>query len=66
MTDRLPGQTYLLQTRAGQWAYEVHQDDEVLGGGGGFADEFEALEAAQEAFPYLTLQAVIGKPEQGQ
>lgn len=54
-------QAFLLKTKAGQWAFEVEKDGEILGGGGGYADEFEALEGAQDAFPYLHLKAVIGR-----
>lgn len=57
---RPTGQVFLMRSKVGQWMFEVRdQADQVMGGGGGYADQFEALEAAEEAFPYLDLDSVI-------
>jgi len=57
---RRKGRAYLMRSKAGHWMFEVRdQDDEVVAGGGGYEDEFEALEAAQDAFPDFDLEAVI-------
>jgi hypothetical protein len=46
-------EAFILRTKAGQWMFQVHQNGEEVGGGGGFADQFEAIEAAQEAFSHV-------------
>jgi len=40
--------------------FQVHRDGEEIGGGAGFADQYEAIEAAQEAFAHVDgLELVI-------
>jgi hypothetical protein len=58
-------EAFILKTQAGQWSFEVRQDDDVLGGGGGYADQFDAIEAAQDAFPDLCLKFVVGNENEG-
>lgn len=59
------GKAYLMRSKAGHWMFEVRDEaDQVRGGGGGYEDEWEALEGAQEAFPYMDLDSVI-KTEAG-
>lgn len=61
---RPKGQVFLMRSKVGQWMFEVRdQADQVMGGGGGYADQFEALEAAEDAFPYMDLDAVIPTEE---
>ena len=53
-------EAFILRTKAGQWMFQVHRDGEEIGGGSGFADQFEAIEAAQEAFAHVDgLELVI-------
>ena len=53
-------EAFILRTKAGQWMFQVHRDGEEIGGGGGFADQSEAIEAAQEAFAHVDgLELVI-------
>lgn len=57
-----PPQAYILQCASGQWKYEIWIDGEEVSGGFGYADEFEATEAAIENNPNLEgLQMVVGK-----
>ena len=46
-------EAFILRTKAEQWMFQVHCDGEEIGGGAGFADQFEAIEAAQEAFAHV-------------
>ena len=46
-------EAFILRTKAGQWMFQVHCDGEEIGGGAGFADQFEAIEAAQDAFAHV-------------
>lgn len=40
--------------------FQIHRDGEEIGGGAWFADQFEAIEAAQEAFAHVDgLELVI-------
>ena len=53
-------EAFILRTKAGQWMFQVHRDGEEIGGGAGFADQFDAIEAAQEAFAHVDgLELVI-------
>lgn len=59
-TCAMKHEAFILRTRSGQWMFQVHQDGEEIGGGAGFADQFEAIEAAQEAFAHVDgLELVI-------
>jgi hypothetical protein len=53
MIDGIGHEAFILRTKAGQWMFQVHRDGEEVGGGSGFADQFEAIEAAQEAFGHV-------------
>ena len=44
-----PPQAFILKTKAGQWAYEIHIDGELYCGGAGYESQFDAIEGAQEA-----------------
>lgn len=58
-------EAFILRTKAGQWMFQVHCDGEEIGGGAGFADQYEAIEAAQEAFAHVDgLEFVIQADEQ--
>jgi hypothetical protein len=57
-------QAFILCTAAGQWAFQVHADKEEIGAGSGFADQFEAIDAARDAFSHLQLQVVVQPPPQ--
>ena len=37
-------EAFILRTKAGQWMFQVHRDGVEIGGGAGFADQFEAIE----------------------
>lgn len=52
-------EAFILRSKAGQWMFQVHEDGEEVGGGGGFADQFEAIEAAQEAFAHFDYLALV-------
>lgn len=53
-------EAFILRTKAGQWMFQVHRDGEEIGGGAGFADQYEAIEAAQEVFAHVDgLELVI-------
>lgn len=55
----LVGDVFILKSAAGHWMFDVQVAGESRGGGGGYADQFEALEAAHEAFPYLQLRSIL-------
>jgi len=58
-------EAFILRTKAGQWMFQVHCDGEEIGGGAGFADQYEAIEAAQDAFAHVDgLELVIQADEQ--
>jgi len=58
-------EAFILRTKAGQWMFQVHRDGEEIGSGAGFADQYEAIEAAQEAFAHVDgLELVIQADEQ--
>ena len=60
MVYAMKHEAFILRTKAGQWMFQVHRDGEEIGGGAGFADQFEAIEAAQEAFAHVDgLELVI-------
>ena len=44
-----PPQAFILKTKVGQWAYEIHIDGELYCGGAGYESQFDATEGAQEA-----------------
>lgn len=52
-------EAFILRTKAGQWMFQVHCDGEEIGGGAGFADQFETIEAAQEAFGHIEGLALV-------
>lgn len=52
-------EAFILRTKAGQWMFQVHRDGVVIGGGAGFANQFEAIEAAQEAFGHVEGLALV-------
>ena len=52
-------EAFILRTKAGQWMFQVHRDGVEIGGGAGFADQFEAIEAAQEAFGHVEGLALV-------
>ena len=52
-------EAFILRTKAGQWMFQVHCDGEEIGGGAGFANQFEAIEAAQEAFGHVEGLALV-------
>jgi hypothetical protein len=58
---RPKGKVFVMLSKAGHWMYEVvrDHDEQVLGGGGGFDDEFEAFNEACEQFGHLDLEVVI-------
>ncbi|MBA2960700.1 MULTISPECIES: hypothetical protein [Ramlibacter] len=56
-------QVFLMRSKAGHWMFEVRgPDDQVMGGGGGYEDAFEALDAAEDAFPGCDMKWVIQQP----
>ena len=53
-------EAFILRTKAAQWMLQVHRDGEEIGGGAGFVDQYEAIEAEQEAFAHVDgLELVI-------
>lgn len=52
-------EAFILQTKSGQWMFQIHCEGEEIGGEAGFADQFEAIEAAQESFGHVYDLAMV-------
>lgn len=56
-------QAFILKTAAGQWKYEIHNEDgEEIQGGAGFDSEADAIEAVSD-LQYEGIQFVVSNSE---